>query len=215
MRDIAVYGAGGFGCEIACLIKLVNESLRKARWNFIVFFDDNEKLRGASNKYGKILGGKSELNVWDMPLDIAVAIGSPKILKCVVEKIINPNITFPNIIAPSVDFLDESSVQFGIGNIICNKSVLSYNISLGNFNLLNVFTQLGHDSKIGNYNIIMPSVNISGGVVVGDCNLFGVKSTVLQYKKIGNNVNITPGSVMMRNGKDERTYLGNPAKVFM
>ena len=92
---------------------------------------------------------------------------------------------------------------------------MSYNISLGNFNLLNVFTQLGHDSKIGNYNIIMPSVNISGGVVVGDCNLFGVKSTVLQYKKIGNNVNITPGSVMMRNGKDERTYLGNPAKVFM
>ena len=66
MRDIAVYGAGGFGCEIACLIKLVNESLRKARWNFIGFFDDNEKLRGASNKYGKILGGKSELNVWDM-----------------------------------------------------------------------------------------------------------------------------------------------------
>ena len=60
MRDIAVYGAGGFGCEIACLIKLVNESLRKARWNFIGFFDDNEKLRGASNKYGKILGGKSE-----------------------------------------------------------------------------------------------------------------------------------------------------------
>ena len=191
MRDIAVYGAGGFGCEIACLIKLVKE-----------------RLRGASKKYGKILGGKSELNVWDMPLDIAVAIGSPKILKCVVEKIINPNITFPNIIAPSVDFLDESSVQFGIGNIICNKSVLSYNTSLGNFNLLNVFTQLGHDSKIGNYNIIMPSVNISGGVVVGDCNLFGVKST-------GNNVNITPGSVMMRNGKDERTYLGNPAKVFM
>lgn len=37
MRDIAVYGAGGFGCEIACLIKLVNESLRKARWNFIGF----------------------------------------------------------------------------------------------------------------------------------------------------------------------------------
>ncbi len=215
MRDIAVYGAGGFGCEIACLIKLINESFREARWNFIGFFDDNEELRGVSNKYGKVLGGNLELNAWSTSLDIAVAIGSPNILKCAVEKITNSKITFPNIIAPSVDFLDESSIQLGKGNIICNKSVLSCNTALGNFNLLNVFTQLGHDSKIGNYNIIMPSVNISGGVIVGDCNLFGVKSTVLQYKKIGNNVNITPGSVMMRNGKDGKTYLGNPARVFM
>ena len=44
MRDIAVYGAGGFGCEIACLIKLVNESLRKARWLVI----NMEKFLGAN-----------------------------------------------------------------------------------------------------------------------------------------------------------------------
>lgn len=104
MRDIAVYGAGGFGCEIACLIKLINESFREARWNFIGFFDDNEELRGVSNKYGKVLGGNLELNAWSTSLDIAVAIGSPNILKCAVEKITNSKITFPNIIAPSVDF---------------------------------------------------------------------------------------------------------------
>ncbi len=215
MRDIAVYGAGGFGREIACLIKLINNTLQKERWNFIGFFDDNEELIGSSNEYGKVLGGNLELNVWDSPLDIVIAIGTPKTLKKIVGKITNPKIDFPNIIAPGVDFLDKSSVKLGIGNIICNMSVLSCNTSLGDFNLLNVFTQLGHDSKIGNYNIIMPSVNISGGVVVGDCNLFGVKSTVLQYKKIGNNINIAPGSVMMRNGKDEKTYLGNPARIFM
>lgn len=215
MRDIAVYGAGGLGREIACLIKLINDNHKDTKWNFIGFFDDTEKLKGTSNEYGEILGGCLDLNAWDMPLDIAVAIGSPKTLKKVISKITNPKIGFPNIIAPGVDFLDKSSIQLGVGNIICNKSVLSCNVSLGNFNLLNVFTQVGHDSKIGDYNIIMPSTNISGGCVVGDCNLFGVKSVILQYKKIGNGVTITPGSVMMRNGKDERTYLGNPARIFM
>lgn len=215
MKDIAIYGAGGFGREVACLIKKINESCDTPIWNFIGFFDDNESLKSTCNLYGKILGGIRELNTWDRPLAIVIAIGTPKVLKVVVEKIINPIIEFPNIIAPNVDLLDKSSIKLGKGNIICNKSELSCNITLGNFNLLNVFTQIGHDTIIGNFNIIMPSVNISGGCIVGDCNLFGVKSTVLQYKKIGNNVNITPGSVMMRNGKDEKTYLGNPAKIFM
>lgn len=40
LKDIAVYGAGGFGREIACLIRLINESLEEPKWNFIGFFDD-------------------------------------------------------------------------------------------------------------------------------------------------------------------------------
>ncbi len=37
MKDIAIYGAGGFGREVACLIKQINDSLENPRWNFIVF----------------------------------------------------------------------------------------------------------------------------------------------------------------------------------
>lgn len=35
MNDIAIYGAGGFGKEIACLIYWINEV--KPQWNLIGF----------------------------------------------------------------------------------------------------------------------------------------------------------------------------------
>jgi sugar O-acyltransferase (sialic acid O-acetyltransferase NeuD family) len=213
MKDIAIFAAGGFGHEIACIIKQINQV--EETWNFIGFFDDDEKLQGTSNEYGKILGGMDVLNAWDKPLAVSIGICNPNVLKIVTEKITNPNVVFPNLIAPNVMFMDYENVRMGKGNVICPNSVVSCNVELGDFNLLNVFTQIGHDSKLSNYNVVMPSVNISGGITIGDCNLFGVKSTILQYKKIGNNVVITPGSVMMRNGKDEKTYMGNPAKVIM
>ena len=81
--------------------------------------------------------------------------------------------------------------------------------------MLNVYTQMGHESELGSFNVIMPSTSISGGVIIGEANLFGVKSTVLQYKKVGNEVVLSPGSVLSRSAKDGKIYLGNPAKVFM
>lgn len=38
MRDIAIYGAGGFGKEVACLLNRINEV--NHQWNLIGFFDD-------------------------------------------------------------------------------------------------------------------------------------------------------------------------------
>jgi sugar O-acyltransferase (sialic acid O-acetyltransferase NeuD family) len=209
MKYIAIYGAGGFGREIASLLKLINND--EPTWNLIGFFDDNQSLWGKEIGYGKVLGGIEVLNHWDNPLSVVIAIGVPKILRTLVDKITNPIVDFPNIVAPSVTFLDKESVNMGKGNIICSSCLLSCNVSLGDFNVLNGFIPIGHDTVIGNFNVIMPSTNISGGVNIGDGNFLGVKSTVLQYVSIGNNVRIGAGSVVMRNTKDGNLYMGNPA----
>ena len=209
MKDIAIYGAGGFGREIACLIRLINE--KSPRWNVIGFFDDDPTLKGKQNEYGKVLGGRDELNAWDQPLDVVVAIGSPAVLKKVVEGISNLNINFPNLIAPTVSFLDKDNVRLGKGNIICSNCLISCNVTIGDFNIFNGFVPIGHDTEIGNYNVVMPSVNISGGVKMGDENFLGVQSVVLQYVKMGNLVRLGANSVMMRNAKDGQLYMGNPA----
>ncbi|MDY3271920.1 MAG: acetyltransferase [Prevotella sp.] len=210
MKDLAIFGAGGFGREIACIIKQINAI--EPKWNLIGFFDDNESLLGSSNEYGVVLGNTEVLNSWNKPLSIVIAIGNPNILRNVSEKINNQLIDFPNIIAPNACIMDYDNIKMGKGNVICPNCLISCNVELGNFNLINVMSQLGHDTKMMNYNVVMPSVNISGGVVVGNCNLFGVKSFIIQYKTIENNVLITPGSIMLRNGKDNTTYMGNPAK---
>ena len=212
MKDIAIFGSGNLGREVACIINQLNET--QPLWNLIGFYDDGIEI-GTRNEYGKILGGTMQLNAYQEPVDVVVAIGDPETVRSVVSKITNPLVTFPNIIAPNVFFYDKKSFKMGKGNFIGPNSSISCNVTMGDFNLLNVFTQIGHDTKLGNYNVVMPSVNISGSIEIGDCNLFGVKSTAIQKVKIGNNVTIAPNSVLTRNAKDGKTYLGNPAKIFI
>lgn len=52
MKDIAIYGAGGFGREIACLIMIINGSLEQPEWNLIGFFDDG-RHKGERNEYAE------------------------------------------------------------------------------------------------------------------------------------------------------------------
>lgn len=210
MKDIVIYGAGGFGREIACLLKAINEI--HPQWNLLGFIDDGIPA-GVSNRYGKVLGNLEWLNNYQHPLSVAIAIANPKILLLVTTKTNNANINFPNLIAPNVSFYDKDSFQMGKGNIIFFGCRFSCDVQIGDFNLFNGFVALGHDVILGSYNILNPSVRISGEVVVGNGNFFGVQSIILQGKKIGNQTKIGVNSVIMRNTKDGYLYHGNPAKI--
>ena len=209
MKDIAIYGAGGLGREIACLIREINSV--EPQWNLIGFFDDG-KEPDERNEYGSVLGNIDNLNAWPRPLAIVFAIGSPKVVENLFYRVSNKYIEFPNIIAPDTIFLDRGNVRLGMGNIICSRCLLSCNLTIGNFNLFNGYITLGHDSIIGDFNSIMPAVRISGGVSIGNRNFLGVNSVILQYKSISDDVTVGASGVVMRNIKKGGTYVGNPAK---
>lgn len=212
MKDIAIYGAGGFGREVACLIRLINENQKEQEWNLIGFLDDNTELWKTKNGYGTVLGGADWLNEYAKPLAVAIAVGSPEAVGTIIERIKNPQVSFPNLFAPSVTFLDKDSLKIGHGNIFCTNCFVSCNVQIGSFNLFNGYIPIGHDARIGDCNVVMPSCHISGGVVLGNGNFLGVQSVVLQYIKIGNNTRIGANSVVMRKTKDGYLYIGNPAK---
>lgn len=209
MKDIAIFGAGGFGREVACLINLINKE--NPTWNMIGFFDDDPELKGKYNEFGKILGGIETLNAYESELSLAMCIGSPHIVRKIVEKINNPKVDFPNLFAPNTIFLNKDSVKFGKGNIICLSCIFSCNIEIGDFNTFNGLITVGHDVKIGSYNSMMPSVRISGEVSIGDENFFGCSSFLLQQITIGNKTVIGANSAVLRKTKDGFTYIGNPA----
>ena len=58
----------------------------------------------------------------------------------------------------------------------------------------------------------MPIVRISGEVKMGNRNFFGVGSIVLQQIKIGSDIKLSAGSVLLTKPKDSCLYMGNPAK---
>jgi hypothetical protein len=119
MRNIAIFGAGDYGQEIACLIKAINE--KTAQWNLIGFFDDDLSA-GYENAYGKVLGGLRELNRYPQNLAVVMAIDRPQTLKKTVEQITNPLIDFPNIIAPDVVLARLLATKYSVAGFDINKN---------------------------------------------------------------------------------------------
>lgn len=210
MIDIAIYGFGGFGREIACVIEAINKV--KPTWRMIGYFDDGH-ADGEGNRYGRVLGGFEVMNAWPSELAVVFAIASPAVVRQRYADVSNARLSFPNIIAPNVLFFDRASVEMGIGNVITFGGRISCDVKLGDFNLINGCVSLGHDVVIGSYNMMQPEVRISGQTTVGDMNYFGVRTLVLQGLRVGSNIKVGAASVIMRNTKDDVTYFGNPAKI--
>ena len=210
INDLIIYGAGGFGRGIACLVKAINQV--KDQWNFLGFIDDGIES-GTNNRYGTVLGGLSFLNSYPKNVAIIFSIATPSILQALVSSITNPLVSFPNIIAPNVNIFDEEAFSIGKGNVLFFGCRISCDVQIGDFNLFNGFVSLGHDVTIGCFNVLGPSTRVSGNSTVGDSNFFGVQSIVLQGMKIGDHTRIGPNSVVIRNTKSNSLYYGNPAKL--
>jgi sugar O-acyltransferase (sialic acid O-acetyltransferase NeuD family) len=210
MQDIAIYGAGGFGKEVACIINKINE--KESTWNLIGFFDDGVEIGTQISHFGPVLGGCDELNAWHDKLAVAFAIGSPTILESLVNKIDNPLVTFPNIIHPEVFFADPISFKIGRGNVVVRGCSFSVDVTVGDFNQFNSISALAHDVVVGSYNVFMPLTRVSGEVKIGNSNIFGLNTLILQRIKIGNQVRTGPAAVLMTKPKDGNLYMGNPAR---
>jgi len=210
MKEIAIYGAGGFGKEVACLIEKINQIM--PTWTIVGFFDDGVPKETPVSHFGTVLGGINDVQQWNTPLSIVFAIGSPNIMKKIAGNIINNFIDFPNIIHPEVAFADPVTFKIGKGNVVVRGCTFSCDVTVGNFNQFNSISALGHDVKVGSFNVFMPLARISGGTEIGDLNFFGIGSIILQNIKIGSNTRIAPGSMVITKTKDGFLYMGNPAK---
>ena len=209
MKDILIYGFGGLGHEVACVINHINAV--EPMWHIKGFIDDGVAV-GTECKYGKVLGNIDTLNSWETPVSIAIAVGAPKYLELLPSLITNPLVDFPNIIAPNVFYFDNETVTMGKGNIITFGCRFSCNTKIGDFNVMDGSISLGHDAVVGNFNMMFPEVRVSGQTTIGDKNYFGSRCFIAQCLKIGNENRFGAGTFVLRKIKDGGLYMGNPAK---
>ena len=212
MKPIGIYGYGGLGREVACMIKAINKI--KPCWEIIGFFDDSIEKVTQIDSLGQYLGGIEQVNSWPTEMAVVICIGNPKTLQHIRSRINNTKLTFPNSIADDFTIEDKATFSIGEGNIIKSGCRVTTNIKIGNFNIFNGGVTLGHDVEIEDYNVIMPGVRISGEVSVGYRNLLGSMSFIKQGLKVGNDIVLSPLSPLLTNPTDGKTYIGNPAKVF-
>ena len=209
MENIVIIGAGGFGREVKMLIDQINEG--SLQYNLLGFYDDS--VQKGTVVFGlQVLGSVEELNQVTKPTAISIAIGSPKVKKDIKDKLSNPMLSFPRLIHPSV-VLGIPSETIGIGAIICAGTIITVNITIGEFVILNLGCTVGHDTVIGNYCSFMPQSNIAGEVILGEAVYVGMGVGIINQVIVGNNVTLGAGSVVVKNISSNCLAVGIPAKV--
>lgn len=209
MKDIAIFGVGGFGREVLALIKDINRNSPK--WNIVGFFDDGYEKGLMINGY-PTLGTTADLNKWETPISIAISIGNPVIKKKIFNKITNPLVDCPTLIHPTVWIGDGEFVEIGKGCIICAGNLITTNIKIGDFVVLNLGCTVGHDTVIKDYAAFMPSVNISGEVTISEGVYVGTGAKIINQLEIGEYTIVGAGAVVSKTVPAHCTAVGVPAK---
>ena len=208
MKDIVIIGAGGLAREVAFLIDDINRDA--PRWNVLGFAEQDADRVGQT--IGKYQVYCTEDDLAARNVAAVIGIGNPATIASVMRRLSPlPNLEFPNLIHPNVTG-DMERINLGRGNIICAGNVLTTDITLGSFNLLNISCTVGHDTVIGDGCVINPGVNISGGVTMENSVLIGTGATILQYRRIGENSIVGAGAMVAKDVEPGSTVMGVPAR---
>jgi sugar O-acyltransferase (sialic acid O-acetyltransferase NeuD family) len=206
-NKIAIIGAGGFGREVKWLIDSINA--QKKQWDFVGYYDDDLSER-KNIESTLILGNVNALNNVQEPLAIAIAIGSPNVKEQIFKKITNKKLYFPVLIHPNCNVGNNISIDEG--SIICASNILTTDIVIKKFVTINLACTIGHDSIIENYCSIMPSVNVSGEVLMHQNVFVGTGAKIINQINIGSHSTIGAGAVVIKDVPQNSTAIGVPAK---
>lgn len=209
LKDLYIFGAGGFGREVAWLAERINAI--EPIWKIRGFIDDNEALNGTLQDGYPVIGGSDFLLNIQHEVWVVCAIGCTITRKKIVEKLkSNPRLRFAILIDPAV--LCSGRVSVGEGSILCAGTILTVDISIGSHVIINLDCTIGHDVRIEDFVTVYPSVNVSGQVVVGQGVELGTGAQVIQGKRICAGSIVGAGAVVVKDIVKKGTYVGIPAR---
>lgn len=205
MKKIVIVGAGGFGREVEMLLEQINSVALE--WEFLGFVDDQVP---AGTKIGsaKVLGSIAILSAL-VDVYVVLAIGNP-LVKAKIVSLLPKKQQYATLIHPNV--LIGKRVEIGEGSIVCAGTIITTDIKIGQHVILNLSCTVGHDTEIGHYCSFMPSINISGEVVIENGVYVGTGAKIINQLTIGKETIVGAGAVVSKSLPDRCTAVGIPAK---
>lgn len=210
MNDLVIYGAGGLGRELLEVIEEINAA--QPSWHVLGFVDDGLPRGGMVCGY-PLLGGSEFFKSHAWRIGVVLGFADCAAKEAAYEKImaICPNFYFPSIVHPLSYVSPRATLADGA--VVARYCSVHVGAHVGKCAFINNKCEIGHDSSIGAFASLMPSVNISGNVTVGKRTFMGVQSAVLQGLVIGEDAVVGMGSMVLAGVPDDCTVLGNPAKI--
>jgi sugar O-acyltransferase (sialic acid O-acetyltransferase NeuD family) len=202
---IVVIGAGGQARELGW-------ALRELGHRCLGCVVSDPRSEGEHSSKELILGPLSWLDENDDRFDaLAIGIGSPEGRRYISDLLTPRFSVWPALVHPSAIY-DRASCRLEEGVFVSAGAVLTVNVTLGAWALVNFGATVGHESSIGRFSTVMPGANISGGVTIGTGVLIGTGAQVLQYIQIGDGARVGAGAVVTKDIPPGATVVGIPAK---
>lgn len=209
---VAVYGAGGFGREVAWLVDVCGRA--GAGYEVVCFIDDDPAIAGQVLNDIPCMGIEAAQNRFP-DARVVTAIGSPAVRQRLVEKSAAAGFGFETVIHPDVE--RSKWIEYGEGTVICAGNILTTNIELGKHVQINLDCTIGHDVIMGDYCTTAPGVHISGYCHFGKRVYIGTGAVLINGTAeaplvIGDDVVIGAGACVVRSVEAGQTVVGVPAK---
>jgi sugar O-acyltransferase (sialic acid O-acetyltransferase NeuD family) len=207
MYDIIIIGAGGFGREVYLWAK---DSFSKDQYRIKGFLDDNPRIL---DNYDTDVGIIGNLNSYEIKNQdrFLFAIGDIDVKKRLIIKMKKRGAKFLTLVHPTA--IMANTTKIGEGVIICPFCLVSDNVLLEDFVMMNVYSSCGHDAKVGRYSILSPYATLNGFVILEDEVFLGTHTTVIPYKRVGCKSKISANSVVMRDVATNKIVFGVPGKA--
>ena len=205
---IVVYGTGGHGRETALLIESMIAA--GAPFQLLGYLTDDTTMHGVSVGNLPVLGGSAVLTARSGEMDVALGIGNASSRRALVQRIRADTRTFPVLVHPSVPYFDR--VTMGEGTQVHAGTILTIDIVLGAFVILNRHVDVSHDCAVSDWATLAPAVTLAGGVQVGEGAIIGARATCIPFVRVGAWSTIGAGAVVTRNIPDNVTAVGIPAR---
>ncbi|MDC0268158.1 acetyltransferase [bacterium] len=205
-----IIGVGGFGREVYGWARDCPEWGKS--WDFAGFLDDGFEPGTSVFEDVKVVGGIKDFSPNSEDILIS-GLGNIKHKRNILPFLLTKSCRFATMIHPSA--VIGRNVQLGIGAVICPYSVLTCDISIGNFCSLNLHCNIGHDVVAGDLLHMNSHSEINGNCRLGDGVFIGSHAFILQGKSVGNDAVLGAGSVVIQSVKDNVTVFGNPARELL
>jgi sugar O-acyltransferase (sialic acid O-acetyltransferase NeuD family) len=208
LPPVAVFGAGGFGREVAWLAEACGREVH-------CFVDDRAATERINDipvmSFDALLASRREA-------EVSIAIGSPASREHVARRVSDAGdagLPFAELVHPRVE--RSRFVTWGPGAVICAGNILTTNITLGAHVQINLDCTIGHDARLEDFATLAPGVNVSGWVFVGARAYIGTGANIINGTAeapivIGDDAVIGAGACVVKSIQPGVTAVGIPAR---
>ena len=203
--DLAIYGSGSVGCEVADIANLINNAQKK--WESIFFIDD---IRLTQSHYGLRVLKMADLEELISPFECIIATGEPHYRSQMHRRLCQHGYNLTTLIDPSARISPTASIAKGC--IIFPGSFVSSNTTIGENSMIEIDSILGHDIIIGAHSVISSCSVIGGGCNIGERSFIGLNSSIKQGISVGHDTVIGMHSAVFNHISNNVIALGNPCR---